>query len=209
MQKAIRELVQSKTCRSSEVGIDASGNESRTALEAAADSQASDSDDPPSSHVNLSVNSCGVELSLRTADTDPPMAGYVDRLLAHASAIANAGRGSLNVAIVDDPQMARLHKQYKGIDGSTDVLTFDLRPSATAPLEADIVICLDVAKRQAAKRGHPARTEVLLYALHGLLHLLGMDDDEPAKALAMHEREDEILTAIGVGPVYQVSEGSR
>jgi probable rRNA maturation factor len=57
-------------------------------------------------------------------------------------------------------------------------------------VEGDIVVCLDEAARQAKKRNHPIRLEVLLYALHGMLHLLGYDDVSARQAARMHRRED-------------------
>ena len=70
------------------------------------------------------------------------------------------------------------------------------------PVEGDVVVCVDEARRQAVNRGHEVRAEVLLYAVHGLLHLLGYDDHEPDSAAAMHDREDTLLAALGVGRVY-------
>ena len=84
------------------------------------------------------------------------------------------------------------------------MLTFDLRDDADADLEGDVALCVDEAARRAAERGHPVRDEVLLYAVHGLLHLLGEDDHTPADYARMHAREDALLTAIGVGPRFAV-----
>ncbi len=212
-------MVPSEICRTSESGnsvgdsgeVGDFGGDGRTSIKAGTDTLTSDSDDPPCLCVNSTGGHAGclVDLSLRTEDVNPPISGYVDRLLAEASVIAGADGGVLNVTVVDEPQMTSLHHQFKGVDGVTDVLAFDLRSSNDASLEADIVVCLDVAVRQATARGHQVRVEVLLYALHGLLHLLGMNDGEPDEASAMHGREDEILTAIGVGPIYHVEEGVR
>lgn len=54
----------------------------------------------------------------------------------------------------------------------------------------------------ARRLGHPMAHELLLYALHGLLHLSGFDDRTDSEFAAMHAREDEILTRLGVGPVF-------
>ena len=51
-------------------------------------------------------------------------------------------------------------------------------------------------------RGHTVSDEVALYAIHGILHLLGYDDHDDADARRMHDRENEILTRIGIGAVY-------
>jgi len=98
--------------------------------------------------------------------------------------------------------MKAWHKRHLGKSSTTDVLTFDLRSDPDDPLEADLVICLDQAKRQAALRGHSTDKEVLLYAVHGLLHLIGHDDHQEKSARKMHRREDELLIKAGFGPIY-------
>jgi hypothetical protein len=69
-------------------------------------------------------------------------------------------------------------------------------------VEVDTVVCVDEARRRARERGHGVREELLLYCMHSLLHVQGYDDVTAAGAAAMHAREDEVLTAIGVGAVY-------
>jgi probable rRNA maturation factor len=67
----------------------------------------------------------------------------------------------------------------------------------------EVVLCVDEAARQAAEQGHTVAEELLLYAVHGLLHLCGYDDRTPADFAVMHAREDEILTHIGVGRLFK------
>lgn len=166
------------------------------------DEPASPQDEPPEQRIGR----CRVELNLLTFDTDPPLSGYIEHYLSEAAKLACLDSTLLTVAAVDDARMLHLQRQYKGEQQTTDVLTFDLREPEQQTLVADIVICVDEAIRQARVRGHEARQEALLYALHGLMHLLGFDDRERADALAMHRREDQLLTAIGVGPVYSREE---
>ncbi len=119
---------------------------------------------------------------------------------------------SVRIALASDTRMAKLHEERKNIPGTTDVLTFDLRDENSrdggragrrpAPLDVDIVLCVDVARRQAQARDISLEHELLLYFVHGLLHCLGHNDHDPADARVMHAREDEILKAVGVGPIY-------
>ncbi|MBL8990667.1 MAG: rRNA maturation RNase YbeY [Phycisphaerae bacterium] len=120
------------------------------------------------------------------------------------AALMAGGAGEVRVRVVGDAEMAEAHRRYSGVEGTTDVLTFDLRPdpSAGGALDTDILICLDEADRQAGDRGHPVRRELLLYILHGVLHCLGHDDHSEAGYRAMHAREDEILRALGVGDTF-------
>lgn len=114
-------------------------------------------------------------------------------------------RGEVRVRIVDDTEMADAHLEYCEIEGTTDVLTFDLIDGMAAegqPLDTDIMVCLDEAARQAPTRGHKPEHEMLLYILHGVLHCLGFDDREEEDFIRMHAREDEVLSAIGVGAIF-------
>lgn len=136
----------------------------------------------------------------------PPSASAVVRFLRrHLPAIARQAsirRGELAIWLVRDPMMRKLHRRHLNLPTTTDVLSFDLRESPRQPLDAQLVVCLDVARRQARLRGHAPELEVLLYAVHGLLHMLGHDDLEPAAAAAMHRREDRLLRAVGLPAVY-------
>jgi len=114
-----------------------------------------------------------------------------------------ARTGEVRVRVVRDEEMARVHGRWLGDPTTTDVLTFDLGSDPKAGLvDADLYVCADEAARQAEARGHGIEAELLLYVVHGVLHCLGYDDADPAAARAMHEREDEILQAIGVGALY-------
>lgn len=137
----------------------------------------------------------------------------------------------LHVAIVDEDEIARLHQSFLGRSGPTDVLAFDLlhgaegngkeraathRPvrggspgagkrgddGVNGPIEGDIVVSADAAGQEAKRRGHGVAAELALYALHGLLHLLGYDDHREDAAAHMHEVEDRILVSVGIGAVY-------
>ena len=120
-----------------------------------------------------------------------------------AARAASVRCGELSIAVVGDEQMAQLHEQYKDVSGTTDVLTFDLGEDLDEnQIEGEIIVCLDEAARQAAQRGHSVRHELLLYVVHGILHLLGEDDHEPDDFKRMHDREDQILTRLGLGAVF-------
>ncbi|MBZ0171731.1 MAG: rRNA maturation RNase YbeY [Phycisphaerales bacterium] len=109
-------------------------------------------------------------------------------------------RGEARARVVNDADMTDAHLRYAGVHGTTDVLTFDLSDNGT--LDADLLICADVARRRADDLGHPIEHELTLYIIHGLLHCLGHDDKSRDDARRMHAEEDRILTAIGVGPVF-------
>ncbi len=115
--------------------------------------------------------------------------------------------GEVRVRLVGDDEMSRLHDNYLNDPTTTDVLTFDHAGDKAAPLDVDIMVCVDEAARSAESRGIALSHELLLYIIHGALHCSGYDDATAEQSAAMHAREDEILRAIGVGAVYAPESG--
>lgn len=66
------------------------------------------------------------------------------------------------------------------------------------------MVSAETARREARARRISTEAELTLYVVHGLLHLLGYDDQAPEQAARMHRTEDEILASLGLGPVYGV-----
>jgi probable rRNA maturation factor len=101
-------------------------------------------------------------------------------------------RGEVSIALVSDARIRALNRRYRRRDAVTDVLSFPaLAPSPTAPgprVLGDIVIARGVARRQARAAGHDERTELRVLALHGLLHLLGLDHHRDGGRMARAEQ---------------------
>jgi probable rRNA maturation factor len=109
----------------------------------------------------------------------------------------------VSILIANDVTMSKLHRQFLHITGPTDVLTFEIEKSSKGRVVAgEIIVCLTEARRQARQRKIPVSHELLLYAVHGLLHLAGYDDVKTGDYDKMHQEEDRILTAIGIGPTF-------
>ena len=103
----------------------------------------------------------------------------------------------VDVAVVDDSQIAALNRRYLRRPGPTDVLSFDMGEPGASGLCAQIVVCAQVAVAEARRRRTGPQAELMLYVLHGLLHLLGYDDLADDDAERMHARQDEILAVVG------------
>ncbi len=104
----------------------------------------------------------------------------------------------LSVLFSGDRTMRTLNRNYRGMDRTTDVLSFALREGPFADLQpeflGDIVISVPVAERQARERGHSLGREIEFLLVHGLLHLLGYDHERgPAQARKM-QRMESLLT---------------
>lgn len=132
-------------------------------------------------------------------------------LAALRAALARHGvtRADVNIVLVDDRRIAQLNEAHLQHIGPTDVITFDLRDEpvrngAERPqkIEGEIVLSVETAAREAAQRGHAPESEAALYAVHGVLHLLGYDDADDEQARRMHAEEDEVLAASGLGRIY-------
>jgi probable rRNA maturation factor len=135
-------------------------------------------------------------------------ARLLHRVAVHALRAEGFTHGHLSVAVVGATAMASLHRRFLGQPGPTDVLSFDLDTNrGRGYVDGEVVLCADVARRRAAARGRSlqaARAELALYLVHGILHLAGHDDRTAAASRRMHAREDELLTKLGLGPVYRV-----
>ncbi len=113
----------------------------------------------------------------------------------------------VSLALVNDARMSELHEQVMGIPGPTDVLTFELDHGPRGHvISGEVVVCVPEARRRAKELGHKLEHELLLYALHGILHLSGHDDRTTPAYRRMHKTEDRILTRLGVGAVFAAKE---
>jgi probable rRNA maturation factor len=104
--------------------------------------------------------------------------------------------GALSIAVVDDPTMHDLNRKHLNHDYPTDVLSFLFEHSGSR-LEGEVIASLDYAVREAAKWGWAERDELLLYVVHGLLHLVGFDDQSEPDRQAMRRKELEYFSALG------------
>ncbi len=148
---------------------------------------------------------CCVTCSIDTEDDDLPDSTWLTDKLEQAVAALGLKQVEFSMVLVNDDRMTRLHDQFMDDPTTTDVLTFDLHDASNLPgagVEGEVYICVDEARRRAVELKHDLRDEVLLYAVHGLLHLVGYNDHDADDHARMHAKEDELLTAIGVGSVY-------
>jgi probable rRNA maturation factor len=138
-----------------------------------------------------------------SATTGKAMLPFLRRHVAAALPLLRPGLLDVSIALVGEKKMDQLHRQYMNIAGATDVLTFELDHDARGRVSlGQIVVCVPVASQNARRLGHPVKHEVLLYTIHGLLHLTGHDDRDEASFRRMHRREDQILSTLGIGPVF-------
>ncbi len=110
--------------------------------------------------------------------------------------------GEVSVLLTDDAGIRELNLSYRGQDRATDVLSFSQQegdPMAGAPeLLGDIVVSIERAAEQAARYGHSTAREVGFLSVHGLLHLLGYDHEDPDEEAVMMATAERILSRVGL-----------
>src|SRR5688500_908660 len=132
------------------------------------------------------------------------------RQLRAARMLVRSPLREMSLVLVNDATMSDLHQRYMNLPGPTDVLTFPIDVDARGKsLAGEVYVCVPEARRRAKEHGTRAADEVLLYALHGMLHLCGFDDRTPAEFARMHRTEDRILTRLGIGPVFHPAHAPR
>ena len=120
---------------------------------------------------------------------------------------AGIAAGEISIAIVADSMMHELNRQYLGHDYPTDVLSFVLDfDEPAASLEGEIIVSADYASREAQRFGWTTDDELLLYVIHGCLHLVGHDDQTPAGQAAMRAAETQHLARFGLTHRYDPAE---
>lgn len=89
----------------------------------------------------------------------------------------------------------KLNKDYRGLDEPTNVLSFN---ASTDTKNGDILICEAVVEEEASKLGYEPEELILLYLVHGMLHLAGYDHQKPQERDKMEKIEAEILSKFGI-----------
>lgn len=152
---------------------------------------------------------------------DDQFAEVVDQAVLHSAvqavlAACGQSSGTLSLVITDDETVHQLNRDYRGIDGPTDVLSFasqdmqpdgtdspplhDLPPEVAAELAeylGDIIIAYPYAERQATMYENTIASELRLLAVHGTLHLLGYDHDTQEEEAVMWAQQQQILANFG------------
>lgn len=131
-----------------------------------------------------------------------------------AAAVAESGvallaGAELCIHLSDDARVRELNARWRGLDKSTNVLSFPAAPPAgvaTARLLGDVVLAFETVAREAAEDNKPLPDHFRHLVAHGFLHLLGYDHEGAADAERMEAMETRILARLGVADPYRVDE---
>jgi len=104
---------------------------------------------------------------------------FIDKVVRFACSNLNLSDEEIAIKIVSNEQIQELNKKYMGMNRETDVLSFNLNfqnPETGRDYLGDVVISGEKAEEQAREFGHSLEKEIATLIIHGILHLLGYDD---------------------------------
>jgi probable rRNA maturation factor len=124
----------------------------------------------------------------------------LSRFCAAALTAAGFSQWEISMLLCDDRKITELNGRYRGRNRPTDVLSFPGDGAGTGVVAGDIAISLDTLRRNAAAFGVSEQEEVKRLAVHGILHLAGMDHGrgKGRKMLALQERLMEELKTVRI-----------
>jgi probable rRNA maturation factor len=128
----------------------------------------------------------------------PRATRIVRAAIAAASAHSTLG-GEVSILLIDDSTVARLNREWRGIDKPTNVLSFpapDLPASDGVRMLGDIVIAYETLQRECADEDRAFLHHLSHLTVHGFLHLIGYDHGNDAEAEAMEALESKIMTGM-------------
>ena len=111
----------------------------------------------------------------------------------------------LTLRVVDNAEMRNSNLQWRGIDKTTNVLSFpaDLPVETGIKYLGDILICAEVLQRESREQNKSLFDHWAHIVVHGVLHLLGHDHENDSEAAVMEAREIEILATLGIDDPYR------
>ncbi len=162
-------------------------------------------DDPQHHGIDVPIN-IDLPSDDDAAEATAAMAsGLVDSALQHSIcqavqiAAGSQGffRGQIGVLVTDDPTIQQINLRHLGHDYATDVISFDYH-RGDAVIEGELVVSRCTAERLAAEIGWDWRSELLLYVIHGTLHICGLEDTTEDQRQQMRRAERAALRQLAV-----------
>lgn len=154
---------------------------------------------------------------------DDSVAAWRERLGLSDDSVAAAARaaatlrgfdhGQIGVRITDDPTIHQINSKHLSHDYPTDVISFPYGDGDQTRMEGELVASVETAAQNAADVGWETTNELLLYVIHGVLHIAGMDDHDDDDRLQMRQAERDVLVRLGIDPEpttnVSTAEGSK
>ena len=143
------------------------------------------------------------DLEVDVLVNSPLWTGHQEVLVSALAAAAAEEKkaGVVSLMLGDDATMTRLNREWRGKDGPTNVLSFPA-PRVDPAFLGDIALAAETIAAEAEFQGKRFEHHAAHLVVHGFLHLLGYDHENPADAEAMEARERAILVSLGIDDPY-------
>lgn len=146
-----------------------------------------------------------ITVSVSNQTSDPTVdESRLREAVTHVLESNSIGCATIGVAVVSDEKIRLLNREFLQHDYATDVLSFPLDATCDT-LEGEIAISLDTAASQAKEYAWTVADELLLYVIHGTLHLVGYRDNSETTMAEMRAQEIAMLAHFGLRPHYHDS----
>lgn len=175
-------------------------NENNTTVDSSSDEPADEPERPAPQSPNSESSNSEPALRILIADEQSTLTVDESQLRAAVELVlrdSSYDSGAISIAVVDDPTIHEINRQYLEHDYPTDVLSFPLEDEPPY-LEGELVVSTDTATSNAAEFNWSAHHELILYVIHGTLHLVGYRDKQPADIAEMRAAEAKHLQELGI-----------
>ena len=141
-----------------------------------------------------------IQVAVANEQVDYPIdEGLLRRAVTHVLRKHDYRSATITVAVVDNPTIHELNKEFLDHDYPTDVLSF-LLDENQEELDGEVIVSAEMAASEAARFDWTPTAELLLYVIHGTLHLVGYDDTTAEAAAEMRQAEADTLAEFGWQP---------
>jgi len=141
------------------------------------------------------------------ADWDAELESSIENAVNTAAAARGFSRGQIGVMITDDDTIHEINRRHLDHDFPTDVISFTYDRSETT-VQGELVVSLCTARRLAQELGWDWRCELLLYVVHGTLHICGLEDSTSTQRAEMRSQEQAVLASLGIADARRFSPDS-
>jgi len=146
-------------------------------------------------------------------DDDVPEPGSFYQWVSTARNVVNRPSEEVTVRLVTNDEMRSLNQQFRGLDKTTNVLSFqfeappglEINNDTELAILGDVVISPAVVRQQASEQSKPALAHFAHMTIHGVLHLSGMDHESEQEAVAMETVESKLMLELGYHDPWSAS----
>ena len=158
-------------------------------------SLSTEDEEPPSSLCRIDV-----DVVADGSIASPVTSDQIGRAVRVAASSRGCLTGAICVRITDDPTIRELNRIHLDHDYATDVISFGYQFDPPH-VEGELVVSVDTANQKAVELDWPLKHELLLYIVHGVLHICGMDDRDTDDRLEMRKAERRIFEELGINEI--------